>query len=521
MSSSVAAVSTKTKTITTTSSISSASSTITKKKLQEIVSNSSCNDSSSLCNAQRMDQSIIDTNISSTSTSSTILIKNHSIMSSSSSSTLNSSNLNLTNYSDNPSNSNQFNNETEIASTACKSHEFICNEQLSNDFNKITITESAANQTNSENIEQKSVSKVYLNTETDDIMEEENSEIIKKKKLSLTLPLLNVVVTDTANTSNDQASNGAPTEQSDNSCNKTKKFYESDDTFIQTIFSQTIKSTTATPTDDEQSYVFDAFDAARTRGSVASQIKSDSINTDDTPIEKVEIPIDCDSSDVLNVDQKDEIIEETIKNSPKESNLFHKNVIDDSELCEMIDDISPPTDRPAASFSYFHQTIEEDDQSSLNDNAELTLSPSNTSLTDIIDTNLQLLTDNSNNINYNNMNSTKNTNNDNTNINRITTIADASTQLLPSPSSSSVNQFESETTSTNGGGGGVIVDDDGSDDNDNTNAIYIENEQNSADQINAADLKSSYDEHTEQNNSFTSNNTSLHVSLTNPNLIIS
>lgn len=33
--------------------------------------------------------------------------------------------------------------------------------------------------------------------------------------------------------------------------NRTKKFYESDDTFIQTIFSQTITSTTVTPTDDD------------------------------------------------------------------------------------------------------------------------------------------------------------------------------------------------------------------------------------------------------------------------------
>lgn len=39
--------------------------------------------------------------------------------------------------------------------------------------------------------------------------------------------------------------------------NKTKKFYETDDTFISAIFSQTITSTTATPTDDDLSYSFD------------------------------------------------------------------------------------------------------------------------------------------------------------------------------------------------------------------------------------------------------------------------
>lgn len=39
--------------------------------------------------------------------------------------------------------------------------------------------------------------------------------------------------------------------------NKTKKFYETDDAFISAIFSQTITSTTATPTDDDLSYSFD------------------------------------------------------------------------------------------------------------------------------------------------------------------------------------------------------------------------------------------------------------------------
>lgn len=56
---------------------------------------------------------------------------------------------------------------------------------------------------------------------------------------------LNVIVTDTD-------------EPNPENTNKTKKkFYESDDTFINAIFSQTITSTTVTPTDEELSYTFD------------------------------------------------------------------------------------------------------------------------------------------------------------------------------------------------------------------------------------------------------------------------
>lgn len=72
------------------------------------------------------------------------------------------------------------------------------------------------------------------NTSTDDYK--------NRKPLNLKL---NVIVTDTDEATAETA-------------NKTKKkFYESDDTFISAIFSQTITSTTVTPTDEELSYTFD------------------------------------------------------------------------------------------------------------------------------------------------------------------------------------------------------------------------------------------------------------------------
>lgn len=140
------------------------------------------------------------------------------------------------------------------------------------------------------------------NTSTDT-----NIKYGEKKKLSLTLPLLNVVLTNTISEDDDTANeNGdnATGVNVANESNKKKKIYESDDTFIQTIFSQTIKSTTATPTDDEPSQSFEA---------LKQPLKS---STDDN---------DATTSDTANGG-------------------------DDGK-----------TDEPAAIYTYFHQTIDEDD----------------------------------------------------------------------------------------------------------------------------------------------------------------
>lgn len=72
---------------------------------------------------------------------------------------------------------------------------------------------------------------------------------VEKIKSDLTLPL-NVIVTDTED--------DRDLENGGEKCNqRTKKFYESDDPFISTIFSQTINSTSVTPTDEECSYIYD------------------------------------------------------------------------------------------------------------------------------------------------------------------------------------------------------------------------------------------------------------------------
>lgn len=166
----------------------------------------------------------------------------------------------------------------------------------------------------------------------------ENIRYGEKKKLSLTLPLLNVVVTNAVNeeepvdigadvsgNANQTANNGVDSVKLDVSSgesSKMKKIYESDDTFIQTIFSQTIKSTTATPTDDEPSQDFgDAFKQT-----------SEKSSQDDTDAGDVVVTVDVDAtSDKQNVpaDDKSESISK----------------------------------EPAAIYTYFHQTIEVDDDS--------------------------------------------------------------------------------------------------------------------------------------------------------------
>lgn len=78
----------------------------------------------------------------------------------------------------------------------------------------------------------------------EDISADQNGSADPNKKATKPTTL-RLVITDT----DDQS--GPPI------VNKTKKFYETDDAFISAIFSQTITSTTATPTDDDLSYSFD------------------------------------------------------------------------------------------------------------------------------------------------------------------------------------------------------------------------------------------------------------------------
>lgn len=154
------------------------------------------------------------------------------------------------------------------------------------------------------------------------ISDEQNIKYSEKKKMSLTLPLLNVVLMNTVS-DDDDTTVLSEKELKDsvnldvaNAASKKKKIYESDDTFIQTIFSQTIKSTTATPTEDEPVPDFDDFKKSSTS-------KQNPIE----PTEYVHVTSD-----------------ETCNTSDETKN--------DTEL---------NSQEPAAVYTYFHQTIEEDD----------------------------------------------------------------------------------------------------------------------------------------------------------------
>lgn len=152
---------------------------------------------------------------------------------------------------------------------------------------------------------------------------ETKSQTKANRKLSLTLPLLNVIGTEalgnehvmdvTVTQSDDQPSNCSEPPRSTPS--KMKQIYESDDLFVQTIFSQTIKSTTATPTDDEFSPEYD------TSHSCAAAMQSDATITTQML-----------ASVATNT---------TIPNVSK----YALSSIDE----------------PIAAFTYFHQTIEADE----------------------------------------------------------------------------------------------------------------------------------------------------------------
>lgn len=185
----------------------------------------------------------------------------------------------------------------------------------------------------------------------------ENIRYGEKKKMSLTLPLLNVIVTNAVNDEemddriavtvaakqNDDDNDdldisiklevtgvdgdggvggggGGGSDGSSVESNKMKKIYESDDTFIQAIFSQTIKSTTATPTDDEPNQDF------------AEECRRASI--------KFSHDDDDDAEEIISA-----ITSDKTENLPSDDQSESYNT------------------EPAAIYTYFHQTIEEDDVS--------------------------------------------------------------------------------------------------------------------------------------------------------------
>lgn len=377
-------------------------------------------------------------------------------------------------------------------------------EELANDDLPKTTTVESANSASNQNPSDC----LQVTNDGDIIIDAIDSEIIKRKKLSLTLPLLSVIDTaGSAHTSgnaivaveatspNGSTAAAAPSSAPTSSC-KIKKIYESDDTFIQTIFSQTIKSTTATPTDDDPSYTFEDFHGARIRGSMSSQrTKSDSLMTDDTPVEKLDVPIDGMSPyTVLKTSFFDKRLSET-------SDIV---CIDDGTTAETAPASPPPSaENPTESFAYFHQTIDEDELHSPNDNecVDLDESPPHTTRTN---TEPPLT------------NATK----------TITTRTASCTQdiaqitLSPSP----IPEPEADPTS-------VVQcanDECASATNSNTNALQMNQQRNndcdfdddnaSEQQINAADAISSYDnKHTETETenitqNTTSNNSSSHVS---------
>lgn len=157
-----------------------------------------------------------------------------------------------------------------------------------------------------------------------------------KKRLSLTLPLLNVEYTMAANEKPiDSSINAAQMEnavETMQASNKMKKIYESDDVFIQTIFSQTIKSTTATPSDDEPSQGFDPFKR------LPSSPSQDEFKTCESPTKKRDPNETDDVFEVAKVISIHDPSESEEPNEPHEPNVSNEPM-----------------------FAYFHQTIEEDD----------------------------------------------------------------------------------------------------------------------------------------------------------------
>lgn len=253
---------------------------------------------------------------------------------------------------------------------------------------------------------------------------------IRQKKLSLTLPLLNVVITDmTSSTSKPITPPPSAHQQEGTSTStstalvasinsKTKKFYESDDAFIQTIFSQTITSTTATPTDDYATYPFDEFnaltpivagigvDSTNLLPINQQQQQPDSLN-DDTQTEKLDMYIETliSFSDIVGMDNACKNgVSTADDDSEFEYNKIYDNISTDSQYamddaktdnsCSLYDNLPDASNNnfdgsPIVAdnenmclnddqtqnqpfSSYFDQTIEEDH---INDEMEKVTSP--------------------------------------------------------------------------------------------------------------------------------------------------
>lgn len=287
---------------------------MTKKKLQEIVSNNSI-----IIDHDQADQSF-------QSSPSSLLTKSpqSSPLSSNSDNRINHTNLTLI-TDNNAKHINNQNNGTPIVD----SRETITIEATKQHIDEMedwndNVSESACLSPNK-------LSAEPCEPIDDDGHEGENA--IRKKKLSLTLPLLNVVITDTTNNTTKSAT---PSPQQPPLPNKTKKFYESDDAFIQTIFSQTITSTTATPTDDYNGYPFDDFSAALTpladqqnQLAATMQQQPESLN-DDTQTEKLDMYKETliSFTDIVNMDNacKDGIGSD----NEDEYNKIYENLNDDA-----------------------------------------------------------------------------------------------------------------------------------------------------------------------------------------------
>lgn len=202
----------------------------------------------------------------------------------------------------------------------------------------------------------------------------DESEIVKRKKLSLTLPLLNITEPDAIKSqfNNEGDEVVACAKQAESGNNKTKQCLESDDNFIQTIFSQTIKSTTATPTDDDASYAFENIHVKPVKSSITIRNKAKDVSPDEELLiadlvgsfnpESLEIIGDISLEEIISPKSIEVISDVSISQIVKTS-FFDDRLSEDSDSAPLEEDPEAGEGRtgPSDMFTYFHQTIEEDD----------------------------------------------------------------------------------------------------------------------------------------------------------------
>lgn len=215
-----------------------------------------------------------------------------------------------------------------------------------------------------------------LHIENSNPLTDDESEIVKRKKLSLTLPLLNITEPDAiknqCNNEGDEVD--ACAKQAESGNNKTKQCLESDDNFIQTIFSQTIKSTTATPTDDDTSYAFENIHVKPVKSSITIRNKARDVSPDEELLiadpedtfnpKSLEIIGDISLEEIISPKSIDVISDVPISQIVKTS-FFDDRLSEDSDSgpLDAEEDAEAGNGRtdPTDMFTYFHQTIEEDD----------------------------------------------------------------------------------------------------------------------------------------------------------------